>query len=454
MKKIFSIAMLLAASAVVLTGCKNEEDDLFSSSAAERLAESQKIYTQRLGGTAWVMEYYPLDVTELDAETRDPYPAGLGYIILNRFKADGSVEQAMQNSVTSNQYVFDTSLWEIIADQGPVLSFNTFNKCIHTFCDPGIENSSLNLYQGRGYEGDYEFGVLSLPENAETVMLKGKKRGTYIRMSKLPYDTDFQTYLKDVNSFKETMFPADAPNNDLITLGDTTFVFTRGSKYIAELYPVGGDAVTENSWHPYTLFKRDGQYYMRFRTKIGRGNCDAQEFVYNATEDKFTCIENGAYTIQGYSVGKFYNEYLQSKKWTTRTDASMSDAFKTLMDNLATELKAVNKNFTLSYINFGYDAKTEKYVWSMSYLSSGRAATQTYYFTCNVNEGSDAATFGYVEPSSTAAQNVMNRCPSLKTLWDTLSQEWQLSAADSKFNLKRIKLTSKTNADMWFVMNI
>ena len=454
MKNIFSIVVLLAASAVVLTGCKNEEDDLFSSSAAERLADSQKIYTHRLHGTAWVMEYYPLDYFELDPETRDPYPSGLGYIILNRFKADGSVEQAMQNSVTGNKYLYDTSLWEVIADQGPVLSFNTFNDCIHAFSDPGVQNSSLNLYQGRGYEGDYEFAVLDMKENADVVMLKGKKRGTYVRMVKLPYDTDFQAYLSDVNAFKEKVFSASAPNNMQINLGDTTFVMTKLSKGIAEIYPVGGDPISENSDHVFTVSQRNGKYYVRFLYNIGRGNNDAREFVYNEEEDKFTCLENSAYVIEGYPVAKFYNEYLKTKKWTTKVDAEMSDGFKTLMDNLAAELKTVNKNFVLNNINLGYDSKQQKFVWTMSYLSNGKAANQTYYFSLSCDENADTATFNFIEPSGTGAQNVMNRCPALKTLWDTISQEWQLTAADTKFNLKRIKLTSKTNSDIWFVMNI
>ena len=165
-------------------------------------------------------------------------------------------------------------------------------------------------------------------------------------------------------------------------------------------------------------------------------------------------MENGAYFIEGYPVAKFYSEYLTTKKWTTKVDAEMSDGFKTLMDNLAAELKTVNKNFMLNNINLGYDSKQQKFVWTMSYLSNGKAANQTYYFSLSCDENADTATFNFIEPSGTGAQNVMNRCPALKTLWDTISQEWQLTAADTKFNLKRIKLTSKTNSDIWFVMNI
>lgn len=451
MKKIFSIAILFAATALVLTGCKNEEDNFFDGSAAERLMQAQQIYTQRLGNTTWVMEYYPLDYTDLDPDSREPYPAGLGYVILNRFKSDCSVEQAMQNSVSKDKYLNDISVWEVIGDQGPVLSFNTFNKCIHAFADPGVNETSKDLYQGRGYEGDYEFGVLSLEEGAPFCMLKGKKRGTYVRMSRLPNETDFKTYMQDIIDFQKMLFEG-SPTGDVIALGDTTFMFTRGDKGIAELYPVGGDAITENSWHPYLITKRDGKYYMRFREKIPRGNCDAQEFVYDAAQDMFVGVENSAYTITGYAPGKFFGEYIQNKPLTIKTDGEMSASFKQLMDDFAAELKKVNKNFVFTNINFSLNSKESKYQWIMSYLSSGKVANQAYYFDYSAN--GDACTFNYTGASTTAAQNVINKCPALKTLWDNLSQEWQITAADSKFNLKRIKLTSKTDANLWFVVTI
>ena len=152
MKKLFSISLLFSVAAMMFTGCVSEEDDLFDSSAAERLMTSKKMYTDRLGGSTWVMEFYPLNTDEA--------PKGQGYLILNKFNRDGSVVQAMQNELTDGQYLTDTSLWEVISDQGTVLTFNTFNKCIHMFSDPG-------LYQtGQGFEGDYEFVILSLEEGA------------------------------------------------------------------------------------------------------------------------------------------------------------------------------------------------------------------------------------------------------------------------------------------------
>ena len=448
--------MLLAVGTVVLTGCKSEEDDLFSSSAAERLAESQKTYTKRLGGTTWVMEYYPLGTTELNPETRDPYPAGLGYVILNRFKTDGSVEQAMQNSVSNGQYLFDTSMWEIITDQGPVLSFNTFNKCIHAFADPGVSNSSLNLHQGRGYEGDYEFGVLSLDENAEYVMLKGKKRGTYIRMDKLPYDTDFQTYLDDIIAFKEKLFSASAPNNPQISLGGTTFVLTRASLGIAELYPVGGDPVTQNSWHPYLISKRDGQYYMRFRDKIGRGNCDAQEFVYDATKDLFTCVENPAYIIEGPAAGSFFNESVNNgHKWLLSRTNDMSEQMKAVYEKMYEDFRKVGSgSYTLQNVQFSKivdgSADNGKIKVDISYRNRNSVAHLLVYFDATFGDQSFTLSNRQVQGNG---QNIINAVPGIDTFLTTIETELSVAAGGSSFNMSTLKLTSAKDTNYTFVLN-
>lgn len=456
MKNIISLTVLLAISAVVLTGCKNEEDDLFSSSAAERLAEAKIIYTQRFGSTTWVMEYYPLTNTELDPETRDPYPAGLGYLILNRFKADGSVEQGMNNSVSDNKYLSDTSLWEVITDQGPVLSFNTYNNCIHAFSNPGVANSDLNLYQGRGYEGDYEFGILNLEEGAERVMLRGKKRNTLILMHKLPYDTDFETYLSDIIAFKEKLFPASAPNNPLLSLGDTTFVLTKASKGLAEIYPVGGDAVTENSWHPYLITKRGDKYYMRFRDKIGRGNCDAQEFVYNPESDQFTCVENAAYVIHGPAAADFFNEAISaSHKWMLARTNEMSDQMKAVYEKMYEDFRKVGSgNYTLQNVQFSKinDASDDngKLKVDVAYRNKNATAHMFVYFDVVFTDHSLIISNRQVQG---AGQNIINAVSGLDEFLKTIETELTVAPGASAFNISTVKLTSSSDINYSFILN-
>ena len=153
MKKILTLTFILV-SALTYTSCTNEEDLIFDKSAAERLNEASDLYSSRLMASpnGWAMQLYP---------TNDPeYPYGNGYLLLCRFNGDHSVNVSMDNVFSDNKYKEATSLWEVITDNGPVLSFNSHNDCLHAFSDPedlpftGTDDDP-NDETGTGAGGDY-----------------------------------------------------------------------------------------------------------------------------------------------------------------------------------------------------------------------------------------------------------------------------------------------------------
>ena len=172
MKKIFVPLVLTAVVALAFTSCAGEEDDIFSASAAERLNESSAKYSARLEAqpNGWAMQYYPT--------YQDEYPYGSGYLILMRFNPDFSVDVSMDNRFSNNTYATATSAWEVIKDNGPVLSFNSYNQCMHAFSDPEDIPWTEDSEQSEGCGGDYEFIIVDAPEDASYMMLKGKKRNT------------------------------------------------------------------------------------------------------------------------------------------------------------------------------------------------------------------------------------------------------------------------------------
>ena len=448
MKKLFSISLLFSVTAMMFTGCVSEEDDLFSTSAAERLMQSKKTYTERLGGSTWAMEFYPLNTDEA--------PKGSGYLILNQFKKDGSVIQAMQNEMSDGKFLTDTSLWEVISDQGTVLTFNTYNKCIHTFSDPG-------LYQtGQGYEGDYEFVILSLEEGAKYGMLKGKKRGTYNRLTRLPDDTDFEAYLKDVNDFQNKVFSSSAPNECMMNIGDSAFVITDFSDGIVSMYPLGGDAISETTDHAYIVSKNDGKYYFRFREELpGKGDDKIQELVFDEAQDMFVGVDNPANSIQGYPVGMFFSEYIESaqgRTWKVTANAPMSEKFKGYMDVLTekfSQLKDSRKrSYTFLGLSFGYNLRAKAMCWNVLYRSPGSSATSMAAYKENYNVNGDVVTFSYLEPAEESDAKVLTAIPEVSTVLQVLSQQYAISAAETKFNLTTVKLVPASDADCWFTMTI
>ena len=442
MKKIFSIAILFA-SATWLTSCSpSEEDDIFNGSAAERLMDSKKTYTERLGGTTWAMEFYPLN--------SDEAPEGVGYLILNRFFKDGSVDQAMKNAISGNAFVRDTSLWELVTDMGPVLSFNTYNQCIHSFSNPGIYTT------GQGYQGDYEFRVISLDENADYAMLKGKKRGTYIRLTRLPDDTDFESYLNDVQQFQNTVFAASAPNNCLLRAGDTTMVVTNASSGIISMYPYGGDPISQTTDHAYMITQHDGKYYFRFREKLTFGEASVQEMAFDAEQDKFLSVDGASNSIEGLNPNLFYAEAMEGgHKWQLPRTAEMSESVKALYEEMYNSFRRFNSNYTLQNIQFNIildDKSADKGKLRMDISYRVRTSTAHLQFYYDLTYGAEGVTISNRQPQGNA-QTVMGSISGIEPFLNVIEGSFVVSPAASSFNLTTIKLTSASDANNSFVIS-
>ncbi|MFZ4726916.1 MAG: DUF4302 domain-containing protein, partial [Paludibacter sp.] len=158
---------ILAFTAFIFNACSPEQADIFASSSAERMnnamIDNQTILTSAENG--WAMQYFPTDEKP-------------GYTFLMKFGSNKFVTIAGKNEFTiKNELQKDSSLYQLIADNGPVLTFNSYNNILHTFSNPQNPN-------GYGLEGDYEFMILKSSENE--LELKGKKRGVKIIMTKIP----------------------------------------------------------------------------------------------------------------------------------------------------------------------------------------------------------------------------------------------------------------------------
>lgn len=444
MKKILLLSFLFVTVAG-FTGCKNEEDDLFSSSAAQRLAASKATYTQRLSQAVngWVMEYYPTnDAAEY---------TGNCYLMMLKFNADGTVVAAGNKFPTGKGYnntlVQDTSNWQVIADQGPVLTFNTYNECIHYFSNP----ASYNL--GNGFEGDYEFEISSLDENAQFAMLKGKKTSTYNRLTRLDRAEDFKSYLNSITSFQDSIFTATAPNYNILTLGDSSFVIKKAYTTFMNVYPVQGDSVTQTTVHPFGITKRDNSFYLRFRDKLALNKDVAeQEFVFDAATCQFVGVTNSVCKISGYPKVEFLKETVGAKhKYQLQSKSSMSSAMQTYINALVAELKDHKRTF--DYLQLKMDDSGSNYVWKLSFstLGSSHASTTRDYLVTTTGSGS-SITMNYTSPSDDAANMVLTSMPSLKDVLTGLSGDFTISANTTDFDLSEMKFTSVKNPDLWFVL--
>ncbi|MDR1525850.1 MAG: DUF4302 domain-containing protein [Tannerella sp.] len=144
-----------------MTSCDRNEADVFDKPATIRLSEAMAKYRDMLPANGWMIDYYEYDATQ-------KVPSG-GYAMYWNF-TDKDVTMACEIPTKLNEATLsDPTLWDMVPDMGPVLSFNLYNPVLDYFCD--ASNGDLD---GRG--GDFEFIVLGETEE-HGLLLKGKRRG-------------------------------------------------------------------------------------------------------------------------------------------------------------------------------------------------------------------------------------------------------------------------------------
>lgn len=142
--------LLLSASA-----CLKDQHDIFEDTASARMqAFIENARTVLTGAEyGWRMEYFT-------------HVGGYNYAL----KFDNAQVTA---SNEMNPGKTETSYYKFTTDNGPVLTFDTYNEILHFFATP-----SSGDYEGKG--GDFEFIILSA--EPDEVVLKGKRSGYIARL--------------------------------------------------------------------------------------------------------------------------------------------------------------------------------------------------------------------------------------------------------------------------------
>lgn len=238
-------SLFIAAFAVfALTSCSNTEDEIFDESAPVRLEQYKKEYAEVLTaeGGLWSMEYF--------ANPDEP-----GYVFVMKFSKDGSVTISANHKWIDNRFKQETSVWKMIADNGPVLSFNSYNSVFHIFSDPanisgpnapvGDDGQSDVDETGFGHEGDYEFQFMSVSDDGQSVRLLGKKRMYSIYMHRLAPDTDPEQYLNEVSNVAKTRFSSKFNEMEMVDADGNHFRLYNLYTAIPSIYPIEGDEVMQ-----------------------------------------------------------------------------------------------------------------------------------------------------------------------------------------------------------------
>lgn len=450
MKKIISLTLLLAAG-IGFTACVNEEDDLFDKTAAERLNEASALYSSRLMAqpNGWAMQLYPTNDNEA--------PYGSGYLVLCRFNKDHSVVVSMKNQFTDNVYRTDTSLWEVITDNGPVLSFNSHNDCLHAFTDPEDilwtgNPDEPNNETGTGVGGDYEFIIVDAPEDASYMMLKGKKRGTYNLFTPVEEGVEYESYLADVETFMKTMFPSSNPTFDVLHTPTGDFKMTGIDDGIPNIFPYDGDEIIDESFNAFLITKRGDDYYLRLRDsfKIENGEEEAseQEFMYHPDQDLFIGTGDDRFIIDGDEPNRFFRQALidETRQWRWTAKSEMSAAYGDLMTRLSEAFKS--KKLTYDRNILKYNTSKDKVVMTVSYKRNTSTITLDYIYGYSFDE-SNKLTLTYEGPNDKAAETMLTQIPEIKGIVDAMNGQLNVKPSSTRFNLNNLRIETK-DSNLWF----
>ena len=447
MKKIFVPLALTAITALAFTACAGEEEDIFSATAAERLNESSAKYSARLEAqpNGWALQYYPT--------YQDESPYGTGYLILMRFNPDFSVDVSMDNRFSNDTYMSSTSAWEVIKDNGPVLSFNSYNKCMHAFSDPEDILWTDENEQSEGCGGDYEFIIVDAPEDASYMMLKGKKRNTYNLLTPIEEGVDYAEYLADVKQFHNTIFSASAPTGCYLCFGpDSIYNMEDANDGVPNIYPLGTDAIANESFNPFIITKRGKDYYLRFRDAFEKSylSGNLQELRYDSIQDCFIGTDNPEFIIKGQSPHDFFVRVIeeQRQRWEWGS-YEMSDGYKEQYDAVANEFTSLLK-YTLQSMCFRVNRDILTY--RIQYRSGRSNANVDYNFV--MEHDAEGITFKFDSDYNNVSTNTRTKVASVQNMIDLLQQRWLVDRSKSYFNLGEVRLVLASNPDIWFTLKL
>lgn len=451
MKKLYILPLLVAG--LQFAACSNEDDSIFDQSAAERLEAGQKEYFQALcadGGT-WAMEYF--------SNVEEP-----GYLFVLQFEPDKSVTIHTDHKWIGNAYKSEKSLWDVINDNGNVLTFNSYNTLFHIFSTPeNIEgpyapkddNNEDVDEEGYGHNGDYEF--LLMENDGKNIRLRGKKRALYTYLRKLPSDVNIQDYLAKAKTMR-TQFDARRFPNYVMTETATgaQYDITGLSDGVVSIVPLNSTSpysrtvtqpciITENGMRPEAAF-----------------DC-IRENDSHFTISEFTWASDGALTAPGVRLTAPtapVNLLRQDLKTWSILDDSLSPALVAALDAANEETRNIggDPNIvavfgpkpTLKSFGIGYETVMSK----IRFCFKASCGNQPVYYYGTIeafNNGN--VKFAFASPDDPLNMLVIPTAPKAKTFMDMFSGEYKVSNV-APLNPSSIVFESVTNPEVYFTVKL
>jgi hypothetical protein len=280
-----------------------DEENIFDDTAAARGQKAVAEYRELLvsAENGWYVDYYP----ELNHKVG-------GYAMYLKFAADGTVDVSCEIETNLPPRQVETSQFEVFIEQGPILSFSTYNKVMHYFSEP----SSTDI---NGYEGDYEFIIMKA--ETDEIQIKGKKGGNKMTLRRNTANINPDAHFTEI---------ADLAYQ-LTTYGMFEFVVNNNSLGLAAVIDRSFDLeYTDNSIIEKVsyAFTTDG---IRLYEPFTVNGVSMRNFVWDDANMQYVCSDQGVNAIlKSYFPPDFqirYEEFLG--KWKLNHQPRTSSAWLT-----------------------------------------------------------------------------------------------------------------------------
>jgi len=414
------IYMVLLAFVSLLTACQKEEADVFSASPAERLNKAISDYHALLtdAPNGWEMDYF--------ANTVSP-----GYNLLVKFNKSGNALLASRSELTTNSvYEKDSCLFDIIGDNGPVLTFNTFSKILHVFSNP--ENPD-----GYGLEGDYEFVIIKA--SADTVWMKGKKYGAEVILHKMSTGTQWKQFADERYDFTSLLFSSKAPALTL-KIDKTSYFFSAG---YTRVFTVKRASANPNPFDVPFIITQDG---IRFYQEIEIEGIKLKTFRLNEAKTGLVSVESPAYTLSGVDdLATFFTSDPNST-W----DFVPSNFSAVIGQQYQNIIQSVKSLYTADEVALSVKFNAVRRVFVLSVTYSIGANITEGLLDLNINAiNKDMLTVAYKGTGDAKGIQFYNEVADLDDFLSAVSSAFALSTT-AKINPGEIKFTKTTNQQVYF----
>lgn len=218
------IYLLLALPALFLQSCQTEEENVFDKSYSERMDDFLQKAQETLVASqyGWALDYYP--------KSNQSY-GGVAYTI--KFTRDNAIVR-YENKPDDGEV---KSLYKMKEDDGPVLSFDTYNTFLHTYATP-------KSGEYRGKEGDFEFVIDSI--GTDRIKIHGKRSLNTMYLHKLSGEAS--EYIEKVTELTNLFVFSDVALN----IGGKPYRLVVTDKNNRQLAIYDGDKIIAESAYAFT----------------------------------------------------------------------------------------------------------------------------------------------------------------------------------------------------------